>query len=101
METKLKHTPGPWEMPNHAHQSDGNDGPNFSGGDWEVLPPLGESGPVAICSTESNARLVAASPELLEAAWRAIELINRPRNEGVFEARTVLATAIAKAEGRS
>lgn len=52
-----------------------------------------------VAELEANARLIAAAPELLEAAWRAIELINRPRNEGVFEARAILAAAIAKAEG--
>jgi len=52
-----------------------------------------------------NAQLIAAAPDLLAAAWRAIELINKPRNEGVMEARSVLAAAINRAgnlaEGRS
>lgn len=60
-------TPGPWEANPGPYVLNGSDdGPNFSGGDWEVLPPLGERGPVAICSTQANARLSAASTDLLQ-----------------------------------
>lgn len=33
---------------------------------------------------------------LVDACYKAIELINKPRNEGVFLARAVLAAAITK-----
>ena len=59
-------TPGPWEAPTAPYQRIDGDGVNFSGGDWEVVPPLGESGPVAITNCEANARLIAAAPEMYE-----------------------------------
>jgi hypothetical protein len=33
--------------------------------EWGIYPPLGEGGPVALVAGESNARLIAASPDLL------------------------------------
>ena len=95
-----KHTPGPWEYPEHAYILSGSDdGPNFSGGDWEVLPPLGESGPVAICSSRENDRLIAAAPDLLEACKAAKKFLEP---DLVEPGRTVfwnLVEAIKKAEG--
>lgn len=68
LEGKTKWTPGPWECPEGPYLLTGKDeGPNFSGGDWEILPPLGESGPVAIVHGKSNARLIAAVTDLYDA----------------------------------
>jgi len=105
-----KHTPGPWEMPLHPYiqQSDG-EGANFSDGDWEIVPPLGEAGPVAIVNSEANALLIAAAPELLEALRSLLTGLqfvqSAPRDPGgrgllqaaVDDARKVLAKATGDA----
>lgn len=68
------HTPGPWEANERPYRLSGSDdGPNFSGGDWEVVAPLGESGPVLIANSYANAKLAAAAPELLRALKQARE----------------------------
>lgn len=56
-----KHTPGPWEAPEHPYLIPNSDeGDVFDGGDWIIYPPLGESGPVALVrSKEDAARIVA------------------------------------------
>jgi len=102
-----KHTPGPWEYPEHAYILSGSDdGPNFSGGDWEVLPPLGESGPVAICSSRENARLIAAAPDLLD-ALKLAAIITPHNRAGIHEecenlcACCKFEASIKKAEGRA
>jgi len=60
-----QHTPGPWSLAG---------GPliievlkTFGGEEWMVYPPLGETGPIAVAAGESNAHLIAAAPDLLEA----------------------------------
>ena len=58
-----KHTPGPWEMP--AGPADKNISDIFDVGDYNVYPPLGEAGPVAIVAGEANAHLIAAAPAML------------------------------------
>lgn len=79
-----KHTPGPW----HCGWGDGLtgpttpaiDGPTVAGDRWDYTPVRKGTETLAICpnqvdfgrtpvegSSEANARLIAASPELLEA----------------------------------
>lgn len=66
-ERKWKGTPGPWEIGKRHILSDGSgDGFNFSGGDVEIFPPLGEAGPIAIVSDDANARAIAAAPQMWE-----------------------------------
>lgn len=102
---KREPTPGPWKM------SDGpyivritGEGSVFSGGDWSIFPPPGESGPVAVVNGEANACLIAAAHELLAALKRAENFI--AANEHLFphlEASPTyheIVAAIAKAEGR-
>ena len=61
-----KWTPGPWETPYAPYtEPSTGEGPNFSGGDYEVVPPIGESGPVAIANSKANACLIAAAPEMV------------------------------------
>lgn len=59
--SKSEHTPGPWGsgVKPYIVPSTG-EGDNFSDGDWNIFPPLGEAGPVAIVNSEANAvRIVA------------------------------------------
>jgi len=66
-------------------------------------PPNGKPLPDTIATIHKAGyeyrHLLAAAPELLDACYKAIELINKARNEGVLEARTVLAAAVSKAHG--
>lgn len=68
------HTPGPWTCGALFTWSNPDDGA-FSGGEYNIFPPLGETGPVAVVNpNESDARLIAAAPRLLaerNAALRA------------------------------
>jgi hypothetical protein len=76
-------TPGPWETSEHAHAKAGTCGHpekwryvqhNFPeapyegelSDEWGVYPPLGEAGPVALVAGQSNARLIAKAPEMLD-----------------------------------
>ena len=98
---QVKHTPGQWHFCAYSQITE----PIEMG--FAILDAIG--GEIAVIRRkrtvepfhEANARLIAAAPELLEAAYEAIRLINVARNEGVFEARSILAAAIAKAEGRA
>jgi hypothetical protein len=74
-----KHTTGPWEMPDHAYVKADGDGDCFSGGDWNISPPLGEAGPVAIASSEANARLIAAAPEMFDSLRCMADALNMAR----------------------
>ena len=76
------HTPGPWEPPSGPYviPSTG-EGPNFSGGDWEIVPPMGESGPVAITRSAEDARLIAAAPEMYELLRQIVDSV---RDAGPF-----------------
>lgn len=79
----VRHTPGPWEVGSLYRQKGSNDSPNFTGGEYNIFPPLGESGPVCIVNcNEANARLIAAAPDLLEVAKR---FVARWESSGFFE----------------
>lgn len=96
-ETRAKHTPGPW----HAESS----GEPLAG--WMVLA-RGQGN--CVCSTsnlkgraEANARLIAAAPELLDAAKLVlVDLDHYVSNHGPGpDVRlATLRAAIAKAEGQ-
>lgn len=67
------HTPGPWESPQSKPLIFRNEeGQNFSRGDWNIYPPLGEAGPVAIAGTPENAALIAAAPAMRAALRRML-----------------------------
>ncbi len=71
--TTPERSAGPWRTLGRAWRSD-----IFSAGDWNIYPPDGEAGPVAIASGEENARLIAAAPDLkaaLEEAEKALAKI--------------------------
>ena len=99
-----EHTPGPWEPSSGPYIVGATgEGAMFSGGDWNIFPPYGESGPVAVVNGGENARLIAAAPDLLEALEDLIsdaELqMNNPSHHMPFSLPKARA-AIAKATGR-
>lgn len=98
----VEHTPGPWESARAALTGPAGEGHNFSNGDWEVYPPLGEAGPVAICPNEADARLVAAAPDLLDALQKLLPLaeVCLPAFLDSYTALDKARVAIAQATGR-
>lgn len=98
----MKHTNGKWEV-TPAFSTSGN-------GEWTVWER--ESG-IYICETwtigdhpcaeeEANARLIAAAPELLEAAKKMreyLELVGCGSYQGDMAMLDIIRAAIAKAEG--
>jgi len=95
--TDVKHTPGPWYFNqkycigprvNTYDQSDG------------MFHPLAD---VYGVNRDANARLIAAAPDLLAAAKRALNFIENTEGEigCSLESGELLRAAIAKAEGRS
>jgi len=93
MKTKTqKHTPGPWGV------LQTKTGPAIVAGCWEVVVYAqdGIGGDV-----EANAKLIAAAPELLDAALAAERYLAllEPSSTG-DRAYRMLTAAIAKAEGR-
>jgi selenophosphate synthetase-related protein len=95
MKTKNTHTPGPWDV--YAGK--------MKNGDRIIND--GEGTPVAYAAdyneyakddqVDANARLIAAAPDLLEAAQDALTAFQSGRNGSA--AMVLLAAAIAKAEG--
>jgi len=115
-----KHTKGPWKTSCHRETWS----PNrwtirehefhrypYEGQlerEWGVYPPLGEVGPVALVAGEANARLIAAAPELLEAARLILAFGEQVRfgeeiqvSAELIGAIRAAHAAIAKAEARS
>ena len=102
---EAKHTPGPWEI--------GDDGPILYEGMlrpvWNIYGGRGLTGRL-VGSAEhfpedeypnANARLIAAAPELLEAARAVVNgYRNGPNGSPGERAWVRLEAAIAKAEGR-
>ena len=95
----IKHTPGPWTI--------GGDGADiFAGG---TPPDYRDAIHVADCQPSSpgllglsaqqtaNARLIAASPDLLDVCQTMLEIMEG--HPGTGKSRTFLQAAIAKAEG--
>ncbi len=102
---KTTHTPGPWELQEITHASEGL-----------VYFVKGANATVQHKSKdtagEANARLIAAAPELLAALQRAEALLSIAYNPGIEDSVTLAATscqwatnaaraAIAKATGQA
>lgn len=95
----MGHTPGPWR-----HEQDGHE-PY-----WNVDMPMQDGSPgygyanAMVYTTEDDARLIAAAPELLEALIAAkgtIEYLLANSDNGPAEnCIEIIAAAIAKAEGK-
>ncbi len=99
MLTKPKRTPGPWTIPTPSMGFSAIHGPN-----GELIFGLAagsaeEKRPDDVC--DANARLIAAAPELYEAAARALEEMCRttaPRTS-FTDAVDALDAALSKARG--
>lgn len=98
--SNTKHTPGPWElkMPKGNRPS-----ARISGDGWEDFAKVftrttfeGESKLHDCEEGEANARLIAASPELLEALKEIVHITGDRKTVEFDRARA----AIAKAEGK-
>lgn len=93
MTEAVKHTPGPWQIEDHGslYVSTMHPVPVF-----ELVPLVGLPD-----EHRANARLIAAAPELLEAAKRLEAEFGLALNKKTMEAVHFARSAIAKAEGRS
>ncbi len=97
---KIKHTPGPWTVTDNTTQGvghqlrvDSNDG---------AIADCGRN-PFVDDEMRANARLIAATPELLEACKAAMLWAKTPGNHGgnpyCHNFMGLIEAAIAKAEG--
>ena len=89
MKTKHTHTPGPWTFTPVSNDFRRVLSPNINeGGNWHVA---------MVQSTDADARLIAAAPELLEALKACLPLAE---HTSPFDLAVIMARrAIAKAEG--
>ena len=92
------HTPGPWHVTKGpaAREIRADDGP-YIASVYDIAVTYGER--------NANARLIAAAPELLDAARLAVDAIGQTRDDfglkvELEKAYLALRAAIAKAEGR-
>ncbi len=95
---EAKHTPGPWSL-GKAHETAQNHA--VCKGARVLARVVGSGYPIGIGASpesEANARLIAAAPDLLEAAREAIEDIS---DGDLYLASKRLYDAITKAEGRT
>ena len=95
-----KHTPGPWtvNIPNNRETAIRG----IHGGDYVIADILNDG--YEDDEQEANARLIAASPDMLEALRRVANLNENAGEIGDGMLRTIVAearAAIAKAEGHS
>jgi hypothetical protein len=92
MKTKVTHTPGPWRVINDDAGTEivGAMGSSIARWDFALMD-----------EADANARLIAAGPDLLEAAKLATATVEAAGGQHVFkEMYAALQVAIAKAEGR-
>ncbi len=80
-------TPTPWETTDKPYIiGNTGDGDQFSGGDWIIYPPMGESGPVAIANSQANAALIVRAVNerqgLIEALRAAVDWL-KPRGHAL------------------
>jgi len=68
-----KHTPTPWESPLHPILNKDGEGYNFSNGDYEIYPPLGESGPVSIVNSKKNAAFIVTAVNAHDDSIKALK----------------------------
>jgi hypothetical protein len=103
----MTHTPGPWAV----EQPSGNEGeaevistPTRTVG-WTASTWDDDEGEdVVTAEDKANARLIAAAPELLDAARIALAMMggddDGPDDDDMFDVWQKVRAAIAKAEGR-
>jgi hypothetical protein len=86
----MKHTPGPWTYDRSGYSLYVNSG-------RELVTALSMDGK-RMETSEANARLIAAAPELLEALKSVIAWLDAP-DESAFSDSELARAAIAKATG--
>lgn len=85
------HTPGPWTIRQTSNSKNGTE--------WRDILGPGEFGPMYIGEAlESNAHLIAASPDLLCACMAALDVLDT-HDIGQYGITPLLRSAIAKAKG--
>jgi hypothetical protein len=95
--TNAAHTPGPWTYQYSPYTSqDGKEIPAFEVHGAEKVCDTNEDRPIE--EQEANALLIAAAPEVLEAAER---VVSRWEKGDLAEAVRELNAAIAEAKGRA
>ena len=105
----MRHTPGPWKAEGDEFYTTAGrvyiEGPNG----WKDQPIANCDWDLGLEENEANARLIAAAPEMLEAAKKlqdctgitpnGMVVVIGGRNHDYNQAMKLLRTAIAKAEG--
>ena len=100
-----QHTPGPWTVDAESPANDGSvlarvgGGPNYLGLAISAPVFLGEAD--GRTEDRANARLIAAAPELLAAAYRGIAALTAngaPNCEAVKELRAAIASATGEGQ---
>ena len=106
---KAEHTPGPWRVPPCDHQGSiriWQEGSNF---DIARVTPMPYTTGLNVCEKahqsqgvseqgRANARLIAASPDLLAACRAALDVLSGGGDKKESEVREQLRAAIAKGE---
>ena len=109
MNTQNTHTPGPWTV-EHCRNEDGSPFLSISGqgplGAWlaDIQPGSVNGLPLDVGPRhDANARLIAASPDLLSACESALALLTDPNAEpgDADQVTAILQTALAKAKGEA
>lgn len=107
--SEQKHTPGPWEVDDHAGRLEIVGRPTWKcrrfgvDGEWRVatIDDLSEDQDGAESETQANASLIAAAPELLDALKAMAKEFRQLDLPYGSHAYLLANKAIAKAEGRS
>ena len=96
--SQAKHTPGPWEWDGRVWQYDEQEeAPWLVQAPWHDIKSKAVLSGSIRCNTEADARLIAASPDLLEALKGLLEITDFHE---LFGSKTESArAAIAKATG--
>lgn len=94
MNTNTKHTPGPW-VSYPEHESSSFQGYAIATADGTIIATTGTTNEDAC-----NAALIAAAPEMLEAAVNLLSYLPETTDDFQNKLEAALVAAIAKAEGR-
>jgi hypothetical protein len=108
IETKLKHTPAPWQLSTIVGWLDGEDCLMVGGGDdgSMIVADIRTDDPRYVVA--ANARLIAAAPDLLDALMQALLLLkhacddaNALRSQYAGETADAMGAALTKAIGET
>lgn len=102
----MKHTPGPWSVRNKGGRESviSNPAGNEATNGTFIADCMVSSAYRTIEETKANAKLIAAAPELLEAARKMVEAFKDKQfddsSDPMRTAKWALLNAIEKAEGK-